>query len=83
VGPLFFFSCYGHGVSVFNRKNAIVGYLALALGKRVAKEKAKAAVPSIDRESKKPNKSAIALGVATAVGAATFWRKRREDDPGE
>ena len=50
------------------------------VGKRVLKKKAKDAVPTIDPQSKKPNKSAIALLVAGAVGALTFWRKRSGDD---
>jgi hypothetical protein len=69
-------------VGVFNRRNAAVGWVAWAVGKRVLKKKAKDAVPSIDSESKKPNKSAIALLVAGAVGALTFWRKRSGDDTG-
>lgn len=81
VGPSFLFApdpARGRvaDVSVFNRRNAVVGWLALSLGKRVAKDTAKSVVPSIDTESKKPNKSAIALVVASAVGAATFWKKR-------
>ena len=67
-------------MSVFNRRNAAVGWLAWAVGKRVLKRKAKDAVPSIDPESKRPNKSAIALLIAGAVGLATFWRKRSGDD---
>jgi hypothetical protein len=63
-------------MSVFNRRNAVVGWAALAVGKRVLKRKAKNAVPSIDPESKKPNRSAIALLVASGVGALTFWKKR-------
>ena len=59
-------------MSVFNRRNAVVGWAALAVGKRVLKRKAKNAVPSIDPESKKPNRSAIALLVASGVGALTF-----------
>ncbi len=70
-------------MSVFNRRNAAVGWLAWAVGKRVLKRKAKDAVPSIDLESKKPNKSAVALLIAGAVGVATFWRSRTGDDPGE
>ena len=65
-------------MSVFNRRNAAVGWVAWAVGKRVLKRKAKDAVPSIDPESKKPNKSAIALAVAGIAGAATFWRKRSD-----
>ena len=67
-------------MGVFNRRNAVAGYLALAVGKRVLKKKAKDAVPSIDTETKKPNKSAIALLIAGTVGALTFWRKRSGDD---
>lgn len=67
-------------MGVFNRRNAAVGWLTWIVGKRVLKKKAKDAVPSIDRDSKKPNKSAIALLVAGTVGALTFWRKRSGDD---
>lgn len=63
-------------MSVFNRRNAAVGWVTWAVGKRVLKRKAKDAVPTIDPESKKPNKSAVALLIASAVGLATFWRKR-------
>ena len=67
-------------MGVFNRRNAAVGWVAWAVGKRVLKKKAKDAVPTIDPESKKPNKSAIALLIAGTVGALTFWRKRSGDD---
>ena len=67
-------------MSVFNRRNAAVGWVTWLVGKRVLKKKAKGAVPAIDPESKKPNKSAIALLVAGSVGALTFWRKRTGDD---
>lgn len=65
-------------MSVFNRRNAAFGWVAWAVGKRVLKKKAKDAVPSIDTETGKPNKSAIALLIASAVGVATFWKKRSE-----
>jgi hypothetical protein len=67
-------------VGVFNRRNAAVGWLTWVVGKRVLKKKAKDAVPSIDSESKKPNKSAIALLIAGAAGALTFWHKRSGDE---
>ncbi len=67
-------------MSVINRRNAVVGWLALTVGKRVMKKKAKGAVPSVDPETRKPNKSAIALLLASAVGLATFWRRRAGDD---
>jgi hypothetical protein len=65
---------------MFNRRNAAVGWLALFVGKRVLKRKAKQAVPAIDIESKRPNKSAIALLVAGVAGALTFWRSRSGDE---
>jgi hypothetical protein len=63
-------------MSVLNRRNGIIGWVAWSVGKRVIKREARRAVPSIDRESKRPNKSAIALLVASGVGALTFWKKR-------
>ena len=63
-------------MSVFNRRNAVMGWMAWTVGKRVVKRKAKDAVPAIDAETKKPNKSAIALLLAGTVGAVAFWRKR-------
>jgi hypothetical protein len=69
-------------VSVFNRRNGAIGWLMWVVGKRVLKQKAKRAVPSIDPQTKKPNRSAIALLIAGAAGALTFWRKRSGgDDP--
>ena len=69
-------------MGVFNRRNAAVGWLTWMVGKRVLKQKAKDAVPAIDTETRKPNKSAIALLIAGAAGALTFWRKRSGgDDP--
>ena len=67
-------------MGIFNRRNAAVGWLTWMVGKRVLKKKAKDAVPTIDSQSKKPNKSAVALLVAGAVGALTFWRKRSGGD---
>ena len=67
-------------MAVFNRRNAAVGWLALFVGKRVLKRKAKQAMPAIDAESKRPNKSAVALLLASAVGVATFWRRRSDDE---
>jgi hypothetical protein len=67
-------------VGIFNRRNAAVGWATWMVGKRVLKRKAKNVVPSVNSETKKPNKSALALLIAGTVGAATFWRKRSGDD---
>ena len=63
-------------MSVLNRRNAVFGWVAYQVGMRVIKQKAKRAVPTIDTETKRPNKSAIALVVATSVGVLTFVKKR-------
>jgi hypothetical protein len=63
-------------MSVFNRRNAAVGWVTWTVGKRVVKRKARNAVPSFDPESKRPNRSAVALLVAGAAGVLTFLRKR-------
>ena len=65
---------------VFNRRNAAVGWVTWMVGKRVLKKKAKDAVPGIDAQTRKPNKSAIALLIASAVGVLTFWKKRSGND---
>jgi hypothetical protein len=67
-------------VGIFNRRNAVLGWVAWQVGKRVAKRKAKEAVPTIDTESKRPNKPAIASALAALAGVLWFWRKRK---PGE
>ena len=64
-------------MSVFNTRNGLVGWVTWTVGKRVLKRKAMAALPSIDPESKRPNKSAVAaLVVASGVGALTVLKKR-------
>jgi hypothetical protein len=50
------------------------------VGKRVLKRKAKDVVPSVDPETKRPNRSALALLVAGSLGALTFWRSRSASD---
>lgn len=67
-------------MSVINRRNAIVGWLTIAAAKSALRQKAKSAVPAIDSESKKPNKGAIAVAVAGAVGVLAFWSKRSSGD---
>ena len=67
-------------MSIVNRRNAVVGWTVLQVGKRVAKRKAKHAVPGTVEGTMRPNKSAIALIAASVVGALTFWRKQRSSD---
>jgi hypothetical protein len=67
-------------MGIFNRRNAAVGWVTWMLGKRLLKRKAKGAVPAVDPETKRPNRSAVALLVAGSLGALTFWRSRSGDD---
>jgi hypothetical protein len=67
-------------MGIFNRRNAAVGWVTWMLGKRLVKRKAKNVVPNVDPETKRPNRSAIALLLAGALGALTFWRSRSNDD---
>jgi len=66
---------------VFNRRNAVMGYIAWQGWKKVIKMKARGTVPSVDPKTKKPNRSAIALIVIGALTAATLKHKRSGDEP--
>jgi hypothetical protein len=64
-------------MGLVNKRNAVLGWTVWQVGKRVAKKKAKSAVPGRVDDSMRPNKSAIATGLATLGGALWFWRRRR------
>jgi hypothetical protein len=55
---------------MFNRRYAFIGWLVWNIGKRIGKRKAKAAVPAIDPETKRPNRPAIVSGLAGLAGIA-------------
>jgi hypothetical protein len=63
-------------MGIVNRRNAVLGWTVWQVGKRVAKKKAKGAVPTVDPETKRPNKPAIIAGVAAIGGALMAWRKK-------
>ena len=65
-------------MGIVNRRNAVLGWGVWTIGKRVAKRKAKSAAPTV--ESGRPSKSLLALTIAGAVGALTFWRRHRDSD---
>ena len=67
-------------MSIFNRRNALMGWLAWVGAKTVLKRKARQAVPGTVEGTKRPNKSAIAAGVAAVVGVLWFWHKQGSDD---
>ena len=63
-------------MSVFNRRNAFIGWLVLTLAKPVAKQKARAAAR---KAGTKKGGAVAASGAAVGAGLAglAFWRKRR------
>jgi hypothetical protein len=64
-------------MSIVNKRNAVVGWVVLKLGKRAAKKKASGAVP--DARTSGIAAGALA-GLAGIAGALLFWRKKRGSD---
>ena len=67
-------------MSIFNRRYAVLGWLTWVGAKTVVKHKARQAMPGTVEGSKRPNKGAIAAGVAAVVGVLWFWRKSSDDE---
>jgi hypothetical protein len=65
-------------VGIVNRRNAVLGWGVWKVVKRMLRRKAKGAAPSV--EGGRPNKSLLAVSVASLAGVLTFWRKRRSDE---
>jgi uncharacterized membrane protein YbhN (UPF0104 family) len=70
-GPLRFasVSC----MAIFNRRNAVVGWIVLKAGKHAVKKKAAEATPTAQT-------AAAAGGTAALLGALLFWRKKHSGD---
>jgi LPXTG-motif cell wall-anchored protein len=60
---------------IVNKRNALLGWFTWRIGKRVARKKARSAVPAV--EGGRPNRPAIATGIAALGGALFFWRRKR------
>ena len=67
-------------MSMLNKRNAVLGWTVWQVGKRVAKKKARDAAPGRSGDSIRPNKGAIAAGLAALGAAVWLWRKRRSGD---
>ena len=64
-------------MGIVNKRNALVGWIVLKLGKRAAKKKAQGAVPG-------PRTGGVAAGALAAIGGVLlFWRKKRGGASGE
>ncbi|MEP6910036.1 MAG: hypothetical protein ABI896_06340 [Actinomycetota bacterium] len=66
-------------MGLVNKRNALLGWTVWQVGKRAAKKKARAAVPGRVDDSMKPNKGALAAGIAALGGVLWFWRRSRGD----
>ena len=66
-----------------NKRFALLGWLTWQVGKRVARRKARAAVPAV--EEGRPNKGLIVSALAALGAVLFFWRRRRDEgaSPGE
>jgi hypothetical protein len=60
-------------MSIVNKRNAIVGWAVLKLGKRTAKKKAQDAVPNVNARTG----GAVAGALAAIMGVVLFKRKKR------
>ena len=68
-------------MSIFNRRNAVVGWLSWLVAKRVLKKKARDVVPGGAEEPKKRlGKAAIVGALAALGGVVWFWRRSSADD---
>jgi hypothetical protein len=68
---------------VGDSRNAVVGWVALAIGKRVLKRKTRAMVPRVDRKTRRPNKSAVTVGLLGALGVVALSRRRSSPPAGD
>lgn len=67
-------------MAIFNRRNAVFGWLSWLVAKRVLKKKARDAVPGTIEGTKRPNKGAIASALAAVGGLLWFWRRKSSDE---
>jgi hypothetical protein len=63
-------------MGIVNKRNAVVGWMAVKIGKRVVKRKAADAVPSAKTGG------AAAGALAAAGGALFFWRRAKRGGEG-
>jgi hypothetical protein len=66
-------------MGIVNRRNALLGWTVWQVGKRIAKRKAKAAVPHVDPETKRPNLTLVLSVLGAVAGGLWLWRGRGED----
>jgi hypothetical protein len=68
-------------MTIVNRRNAVYGWVMWQMHKRVVRRVARAAVPSVDPETKRPNASAKLLAAVAATGGVLAVRRRKQGPP--
>lgn len=68
-------------MGIVNRRNALIGWAVLKLGKRAAKRKARDVVPSSEAGGK--GRAALGAAVAAFFGMLAFHRRRRTGGDGD
>jgi LPXTG-motif cell wall-anchored protein len=63
-------------MGILNKRNAVVGWIAVKVGKRVVKQNAAGAVPSAKT-------GGAAAGALAAIGGVLFFWRRKRDSGGE
>jgi hypothetical protein len=69
-------------MGIVNRRNAVLGWAVWQVVRRVAEQKAKRSVSTVEGGKKKRrlSKAAFIAGVVAVGGALVFWRKKSSDD---
>ena len=62
-------------MGIMNKRNAVLGWAVWKFGKRMAKRKAKGAVPGVSAGRRGVAKPILA-GVAALGGTVLFWRRK-------
>jgi hypothetical protein len=64
--------------NVFSRRNAVVGWLALTVGRRALKQQKKKEAKA--KHGHRPGKKTLGVLLVGAAGAVMFWKARSDGD---
>jgi hypothetical protein len=67
-------------MSIFNRRNAVVGWLSWLVAKQVLRKKARDVVPGQVERSRRPIMGMVAGALAAVGGLIWFWRRSSSGD---
>jgi hypothetical protein len=67
--------------NVFSRRNAVVGWLALTLGRRALKQQKKKEAKA-KKHWHRPGRKTFGMLLVGAAGAVMFWKTRSDGDGG-